>query len=516
LLASFDLVREPWIPVRDGDGTREIGLEECLTRARQFERIEDASPLVTAALHRFLLAVLSRALRGPRSLAEATDWFRDGLPLERVRAYLAAHHDRFDLFHPTAPFYQVADFGLDQSQRSWTILAPELNSDNNKVLFDHTVTARPEPLRPALAARLLIANQMYALSAGKSIFCHTATAPLATAVTVLVQGDTLHETLCLNLSLTDTARLERDTAAWEEAPLTVTRLKNCELARGSPLGVAHRATWPARAIRLHPEELDGEPVIFWISYASGLRCDDPHEVRDPLVAYRAGKENTIYPWGFREGRALWRDFHSLLPAPSGSGTGQGVAALEYAGRLSVEVADGDEAAARAVEVAALGQANDQAKVELWRHEHYRLPAALLTQPGGQVLVEGCLKQADTAGDALNLAARALARRLLTSGERQPHKDDVSRLVRSLPHGEVYWSRLEGEFARWLAALGSDAAARPTPHRRRWAETVIDAARRAWEQTVLAAGEDAQALRAVYASERLLFKGLAALRDKGGT
>ena len=114
-------------------------------------------------------------------------------------------------------------FDRDLSERAWTILAPELNSDNNKVLFDHTIIARPKPLRPARAARLVVANQVFALSAGKSVLRHTATAPIATAATVLVQGGNLLETLCLNLAPYTARQAARDRAAWEEPPLTVAR-----------------------------------------------------------------------------------------------------------------------------------------------------------------------------------------------------------------------------------------------------------------------------------------------------
>lgn len=510
MAASFDLLTQPWIPIRQNGWLLEVSLEDALLRSAEFQGVEDPSPLVTAALHRFLLAVLHRALAGPRDLEQAARWFRNGFPAAQVRDYLARHRNRFDLFDPVAPFYQVSDFTLEQSSRSWTILAPELNSDNNKVLFDHTITARPEPLRPAQAARLLIANQAFALSAGKSIFCHTATAPVATAATVLVQGANLRETLCLNLPLYP--QPGRDYASWENPPLLVSQLQDCDAARRSPVGRVDSYTWLTRAIRLHPEERDDETIVTRISYASGVRCDDPATIPDPLVAYRRDPKDAarVYPLGFRDGRALWRDLHALLPTPDHV---EGAAILDYAGRLYRDLALDDGGMPQAVQVLVLGQANDQAKVEFWRMERYQLPATLLDSYDLRTLIATCLQLANDTGQRLNGAARALAERLLTTGERKPHKDDVARLANSFPHGAAYWSALERAFTEWLAALGPDAVARTGSHQRTWLATVDRQARAAWALTARAAGADARALRAVFASEGLLLAYLAQQRKE---
>ena len=474
--ASFDLVTQPWISVRQGDRLIEVSLQEALLRAAELRAIEDQSPLVLAALHRFLLAVLHRALKGPEDVGQLAIWFRDGFPSGPLRVYLAAYHDRFDLFDQDAPFYQVPDFDRDLSERAWTILAPELNSDNNKVLFDHTITANPEPLRAAQAARLVVANQVFALSAGKSVLCHTATAPIATAATILVQGNTLLETLCLNLAPYTARQAARDRAAWEEPPLTVAQLKDCDVARRAPVGIVDRYTWQTRAIRLHPEERNGETIVTRISYASGVRCDDPNEIGDPLVAYRRDPKDAArrYPIGFfRDGRSLWRSFDALLPTPErhNGAPVEGAAIIEYAGELYRELALDDGGTPLAAQVAIIGQANDQAKIEFWRMERYQLPVALLGDPDLRDLIDQSLTLADETGQRLTGAARALARKLLSQGKRDPHKDDITKLVNSLPHGAAYWSGLERDFAEWLAGLGPDDLQRMSATKRRWLERV---------------------------------------------
>jgi CRISPR system Cascade subunit CasA len=499
-LYTFNLITQPWIPVREGSALRLVGLQEALLEARRFTRIEDPSPLVTAALHRLLLAVLHRALEGPKDAYEAAAWFGNGFDAEKIRAYLDRHHDRFDLFHPQSPFYQVPDFTLERSCRSWTVLAPELNSDNNKVLFDHSVTSRPRPLYPAEAARLLVANQTFALSAGRSVLCHTATAPVATAALAIVLGENLHQTLCLNLVSYPQSEYERDHATWEQEPLRVDDLKNCEAARATPKGIVHRYTWLSRAVRLEPEEEGGETVVRWIAYASGVRYEEAAVRPDPMVAFRPDPKDPSkqYPLGFREGRALWRDFASLLPRPASA---HSLGVVEHA--RNVYRALGTRFRGRGIPVMVAGQANDQAKIELWRGEVYRLPEAILSDRDVWRFVEENLEKAEEMGKALNGAAFALAKELLSLGDRQPSNDDVNKLVQSFPHQIAYWSALEGQFADWIVRLGPDFEHQQAQLERDWLKTLQHEAQQAWRLTTLAAGDDARALRAIYKSEGVL-------------
>jgi len=518
MATSFDLVTQPWIPVRHEGRLIEVSLEDALLRAAEFQAIEDQSPLVLAALHRFLLAVVHRALKGPEEVGQLAIWFRDGFPEGPIRAYLAAYQDRFDLFDPAQPFYQVPDFGRGPHERAWVILAAEMNSDNNKVLFDHTITARPEPLFPSQAARLLIANQAFALGGGRSPIDYTTDAPLATAATILVQRETLLETLCLNLAPYTMRQFALDRVPWERSPLTMAELKDKKLAERPPVGVVDRYTWQTRAIRLHPEEQGSKTIVTRISYASGVRCDDSAEIRDPLVAYRHDPKDAMhrYPIGFfRDGRSLWRDFGALLPTPArhNGAPVEGAAIIQYAGRLYEELALDDGETPQTVQIMILGQANNKAKIEFWRTERYQLPTALLRDPDLRTLIVESLTLADETGQRLNGAARALAKKLFSQGKRDPHKDDISRLVGSFPHGAAYWSGLERDFAEWLAGLGPADLQQMNTTKRRWLEKVERRAKDAWALTARSVGDDARALRAIFDSEGLLLVYLAKQRKE---
>ncbi len=110
-MSQFNLIDESWIPVRKCSGERlELGIRDTLLYAKEIAVIEDTSPLVVAALHRLLLAVLYRALEGPTDIDQAKAWFKSGLPAERISAYLEQWRDRFWLFDESYPFFQIPGF----------------------------------------------------------------------------------------------------------------------------------------------------------------------------------------------------------------------------------------------------------------------------------------------------------------------------------------------------------------------------------------------------------------------
>ena len=110
MTVSFDLITQPWVPCVDGEGRPlELGLAETLARSHELRELEGESPLVTAALHRLLLAVLHRVF-GPAGYESwRALWEAEQFDAAALDAYFDRWRDRFDLFHPTRPFYQAAD-----------------------------------------------------------------------------------------------------------------------------------------------------------------------------------------------------------------------------------------------------------------------------------------------------------------------------------------------------------------------------------------------------------------------
>lgn len=483
-MSHFNLIDEPWIPVRLSDGGREeLGVRSILHRAGAITAIEDPSPLVVAALHRFLLAVLYRALEGPTDIDQARHLFNEGLPTDRIDAYLDEWHDRFWLFDDKYPFGQIADFE-PKNWRAWTVLAAEHNADNAKVLFDHIDVNAPGEISAAAATRWLLATQTFSVSSGKSELAHTGTAPSATAAMVLPVGRTLIETLSYSLVPQNREVLAQDAPLWERQAESASQLR-----RGpdrAAVGLGDLYTWRARAVRMGDT---GRDVVDRVGLASGVGVTEG-SLDDPMLGYRVDDKRGKLPIQFRE-RGLWRDFDSLLPdeahlAPR---------VVEHAAALSRRTS------ARApIAIVVLGQSNDKAKIEYWRMERFAFPQSLLGDKFIRGEVRSLLADAEDAQKALWAGCSSFARAQLSrGGTRDPAKQDVSRFIGQMSVIPAYWSTLESRFHRVLEKFGLDHD--PDEIRSDWLKAVHQAMAHAWDQHMQAVScGDAWAIRALVKAE----------------
>ncbi len=169
-MSRYNLIDEKWIPVCFPDGTRdELGIRETLLRAKEITAIEDPSPLVVAALHRFLLAVLYRALEGPTDIEQAKQLFSSGLSADRITAYLEKWRPRFWLFDEKYPFGQNPNVSKNEIE-PWTKLTAEYNATSNKVLFDHTDTRSPGEKTTKECVRWVLSTMSFSISGGRGYY----------------------------------------------------------------------------------------------------------------------------------------------------------------------------------------------------------------------------------------------------------------------------------------------------------------------------------------------------------
>lgn len=490
-MSAFNLIDEPWIPVRFPDGRREeLGIRDVLLRSKEIAAIEDPSPLVVAALHRLLLAVLYRALEGPTDFDQARAWFRDGLPLRRVEDYLTKWRDRFWLFDAKYPFGQIAEF-MPQIWRAWTVLAAEHNADNAKVLFDHLEVEEAGSITPAAATRWLLATQTFSVSCGKSELAHTGTAPSATAALVLPLGERFSDTLLFALVPQNREVIREDLPQWERPPETMAALK-AGAARAAS-GLADRYTWRVRSVRLEQAEAGR---VERLAFASGVTCTSTDQV-DPMQAYRVDKTRGRMPIQFHE-RGLWRDFDSLLPDDSSLGPH----VVAHAASLARGRPD---RAPRAI--VALGQSNNKAKIEYWRMEIFALPGAIAGDRNLRLEITSLLAEAEQAERSLWSACRAFACNILSRGGREPASGDIAGFVKGMGVSALYWSHLEASFHDLLNTYDHDSE----DVRRQWLEAIRTSTRMAWDRHRVAVGvSDAWTIRALVKAEGVVSRCLSEL------
>lgn len=495
-MSQFNLIDESWIPVRKCSGERlELGIRDTLLYAKEIAVIEDTSPLVVAALHRLLLAVLYRALEGPTDIDQAKAWFKSGLPAERISAYLEQWRDRFWLFDESYPFFQIPGFE-PKVWRAWTALATEHNADNAKVLFDHIDVTHPEAVPAAAAARWLLAAQTFSVSAGKSELAHTGTAPSATAVMAIPLGARLEDTLLLNLVPQNIAVLSTDLPVWEREPETLLNLKAG--AKRFITGYCDRYTWRIRSILLRGDESGG---VRELAFASGVENASKDSL-DPMLSYRIDGKNGKLPIQFKE-RGLWRDFDSLLPDDD---------------KLAPEVVEHVAALTRfdrtrfPSSVMVLGQSNNKAKIEFWRLERFALPEALLGERSIRSDINQLLADAEESQQTLWDACRCFARDLLSRGERNPDTKDISRFIEQMSVSAIYWSSLEAAFHDVLISYTCESD--PDHIRCEWLKIVRSTLLDAWRKHAASVStSDAWAIRALVRAEVAINKQRGALNKE---
>lgn len=495
-MSRYNLIDEKWIPVRFTDGTRDdvgLGIRETLLRAKEIAAIEDPSPLVVAALHRFLLAVLYRALEGPTDIEQAKQLFMDGLPAKKITDYLNTWRPRFWLFDEKYPFGQVPSVP-DSEAEPWTKLTAEYNATSNKVLFDHTDTTNTEPILPKDAARWIISTLNFSVRGGRGY----RPSPSSDGVFCVPVGDDLHHTLLLSLvPYPNRLVMEADLPIWEREPKKYLEYK-AGMERPAS-GFADLYTWQARAMRLLP--LDEQGRCSRVAFIPGIGHQDS-ELRDPLTPYYMKTNRGIEQIGW-EDRGLWRSFDSLLP-DANSPDGLEPRVISYIATLSRA-----KLISPSVSFLVIGQKFKNAAIDFWRMERFQLPINIGADRSVKSQIHDCLELAQETGYVLEYALKATGKAVITKGDRDLMPDkwiagklkpgDVTKYVMSLGVLPRYWSMLEAKFHEILQhyTLGKN----PDEIELEWLEAVHGALKDAWSQHRASVSMgDAWAIRAVVKAE----------------
>ncbi|CRK59251.1 CRISPR-associated protein, Cse1 family [Alloactinosynnema sp. L-07] len=325
---SFDLVSQPWLLAHRLDGsTCELSLLEVFTEAHRLRGLAGDVSTQVFAVTRLLLAILHRAVDGPRDRdAWRALWRAEELPVEAVRAYLDKYRDRFDLLHPVTPFFQVA--GLRTAKGEVTEVA-RLVADvpNNHKFFSSR--QGEVALGFGEAARWLVHCHAYDPSGIKSGAQDDERVkggkgyPIGTGWCgylggVLPEGATLRETLLLNLlphNQHPGYQPALDLPVWERAPDS-----GGEREAGQPIatGPIDLFTWQSRRLRL---VVDGEAVTaVLICNGDRITPQNKHPV-ETHSGWRRSKPQetklripTVYmPLEHRPERMIWRGLDAMLP-----------------------------------------------------------------------------------------------------------------------------------------------------------------------------------------------------------
>jgi CRISPR system Cascade subunit CasA len=324
---TFNLIDEPWIPVRSTDRQlREISIRDLLAEASTIHAVGGDIPTQAFAIQRVLLAIVRRAIDwGKYPLQRWGEIWRAGeLPLPEVESYLRKVHHRFDLLHAVTPFYQVADFETAAGVfKPVELLIADIPAGAK--YFTTRAGAGAERLTLAEAARWVMHSQAFDASgiksgdprdprtkAGKGY-------PIGIAWCgqlggVLFEGRNLFQTLVLNTVLRNTngtTTWPSDLPVWEQDHPDVNERED-----RTPRGPCDVLTWQSRRIKL---QCNGKFVTGAIVGNGDQISSHNHQDIEFSTSWRHSEpqskkfgEIRYFPAQFDPDRSLWRGIEGLL------------------------------------------------------------------------------------------------------------------------------------------------------------------------------------------------------------
>lgn len=462
---EFNLLDEPWIRVMTEDCTVvERSLMQVLLNSHQYQRLADELPTQDVALLRLLLAFLqtvfyrvdpegeddpiedrAAAIRRWQAL-----WNAGRFPVQPIRTYLETWKDRFWLFHPEHPFYQVPAAAVGTKFKA-SKLNGELSESAHKMrLFPLRDGEEKETLSYAEAARWLVTLIGFDDSASTKKETGTGTGWLGDRVNVYAIGENLFETLMLNLVFLKDGRYvwAENIPAWEQPTMTTAKKREIPL----PDNQAELLTLQSRRLILSREE----NRVTGFSSTGGDFFGKKGRVNafsEQMILWRAGKTPknavpqfvpaSVDPW-----RQMWRDFEVILGRREDTHIPGVVAWLTELRRKNV-------IPRKYVHIASVGVTYDSKKGSIADiiSDHLDFQMSLLDAAGELwiVLVGGEIHLIDKVARTLGALAEGLY--LAQGGQldgagkkaRQSQRDEGMRLL---------YAAVDLPFREWLAHIGA--------------------------------------------------------------
>ena len=496
---SFNLVDEPWLPCVRADGTAAVlSLRDTLTQAHQLQSLAGDSPLQTAALHRFLLAILHRVF-GPADEDEWENlWQTEKFDPGKLNAYLDTWQHRFNLFDTQRPFYQAADKRV--KLKSTISLSHDRASGNNATLFDHHTDETGEILSCEQAARVVVMAQAFGLAGPcdpkQKLYFTDGTS--AGGIIFLVEGDNLKQTFLLNMIAYPSgdsdmfSHTPSDKPAWEmDDPFKPDRTY--------PLGYLDYLTWQNRRIFLQPEQHGNQTIVRTMTMSPALRFES--YVLDPMKHYRPHNKLGHVAVSFDENHVLWQDSASLFVFYDDiQDHFRPPATFRWLrGLTSPDVQILDKS--KLFRYIALGMSKEQAKVFFFREERLPLPLAYLNDTRLVDTLTDALQYTKTiAFDLLQSARRTGMILQVSDGDSKKWgvlntnaKTGINNWVALTGAERHYWASLEIPFQTFMVDLAQKDRETVLAG---WLNHLRLAALNAFEQAAQSVGNDGRSFKAV--------------------
>lgn len=327
---EFNLLNEPWILVLKTDGTtEEMSIIEIFRQAHKIKTLAGELSAQDIAIMRILLAILYAVylrMDAEGNSVEIGDedeaverwkalWDKRKFNTDLIEDYLSRYEERFWLFHPKYPFFQVhINKGTPYSAPK---LIGELSESNNKLrLFSNRSGFGKDLIDYAEAARWLIHLNAFDDSSSKpSVRGAGLPSPgagwLGKLGLIYAEGGNLFETLMLNFVMTDREKVPfvDGKAFWEAEPSAEERVEI-----PTPESPIEILTLQSRRILL---ERDDKGVLGYLMMGGDI-VEKENAFIEQMTVWRKDDKGIWTPKRHNPSRLMWRDFSAIVSESDGA------------------------------------------------------------------------------------------------------------------------------------------------------------------------------------------------------
>ncbi len=335
---EFNLIDEPWIRVALIDGhVEEKSLMDVVLNAHLYKGLAGEMAAQDIAVLRVLVALIHTVFTrvdesgNPSQVTEEklcitrwkTLWESGRLPEKPIRDYLEQWRERFWLFHPERPFYQVPRATIGTKNTAGKLNGAVSESNNKIRLFSQVSGIGKRMMTYAESARWLLFlngfDDCAAKQADKSDGSRSFTVGwLGKLGLIYAVGGNLFETIMLNMPMlhdNDMIPWMDDVPTWEMEKVRDSERETIKM----PDNLAGLYTLQSRRIIL--ERTDGQVTGY--SLLGGDAFEDVNALGEPMTIWRTVRDKKTEVLSYKpllhlRNRYIWRDFGAFTAASSGS------------------------------------------------------------------------------------------------------------------------------------------------------------------------------------------------------